>query len=111
MLECSIKGCEATESELLSTRPEVLKRWVILMACRCGAYDGRNQKPCSCRADNGSVVPTTFWPNLDWWMLGGVEKVVLCPDHKTLVAHEIDRQRQRDPSMDSGTKVNPTNKH
>jgi hypothetical protein len=112
MIECDIKGCSASESELVSPNREILKRWVILRACLCGAYDTRTPKMCSCHSD--SLVPTSFWPNLDWWALGGVDKIILCPDHKVLVMHEIERQRGLDPSMDAAAilmRQNPTNRH
>lgn len=97
MIECAIQGCGDCCSTLVSP-DEILKRWVILKACQCRAWDGRLQKSCTCSSD--FVVPTTFWPNLDWWMLGGVESVTLCPKHKLQVLNEIVRQQIQDPSMD-----------
>jgi len=95
MINCSIKGCEANESEWLSD-PEMLSRWVILRSCRCGAYDHRDQpKSCTCPSHPESKVPISYWPNLDWWILGGVEEIVLCPDHKELVRKEIQRQHEK----------------
>jgi hypothetical protein len=111
MITCSIKGCSAEISELLSTDTATMKRWIILRACRCGAFDARNKKSCTCTAEPGRIVPIQYWPNLDWWMLGGVDELTLCPDHKHLVKNEIMRQRGLDPSMDSGHLPNPTNRH
>lgn len=112
MIQCDIKGCDAFESTLIAGSKEKLSHWVVLRSCQCGAYDGRKPKSCTCRSD--APVPTSFWPNLDWWALGGVDKITLCPDHKVLVMHEIERQRGLDPSMDEAHRTgrhNPTNRH
>jgi hypothetical protein len=106
VINCDIKGCGAFESEILG--PEKLEHWIRLKACQCGAWDHRTPKSCTCQSYG--PLKTSYWPNLDWWALGGVEQITLCPDHKILVMHEIERQRGLDPSMDS-EKPNPTNRH
>jgi hypothetical protein len=111
MIQCDIKGCTALMSDIVSPNREELKRWIILRACLCGAYNLKKPKPCTCRQEG--FVPVSFWPNLDWWALGGVDKITLCPDHKVLVLHEIERQRGIDPSMDAAAsgRQNPSNRH
>lgn len=108
MIQCSIKGCEASESEYLAT-PEVLDRWFRARACQCGALIDK-MTPCICQSPEGVHPKITYWPNLDWWILGGVEEVILCPDHRRLVINEIIRQQKDDPSMESPF-INPTNRH
>lgn len=108
MIECSIHGCREFCSEVLN--PEGAKRWVRLRACRCGAYDLREPKSCTCQADPSEVIPTTYWPNLDWWALGGIEEIILCPTHRRAVLVEIVDQRDRDPSMNQ-TAQNRGNVH
>ena len=61
MLECSIKGCREMCSEL---NVEESQRWVRLRACRCGAYDLRDPRSCTC--GDPSEPFTSYWPNLDW---------------------------------------------
>lgn len=95
MFECSIKGC----GELVAERSRGVVRWLRLRACRCGAYDLREPKSCTCQADESDVIPTSYWPNLDWWTLGGVEEVILCPAHRKEVFDNIVHQRTEDPSM------------
>jgi hypothetical protein len=99
MKNCDIKGCQEFISETLSTESE-RNRWVEIRACRCGAYNLNEPRPCICSA-LGESIPTSYWPNLDWWALGGVEKVTLCPTHRAEVFDEILRQRALDPSMNS----------
>lgn len=108
MLNCSIKGCGACISEVLGSNAE-LDRWFRARACRCGAALNKMQS-CVCRCPDHVHPKITYWPNLDWWLMGGVEEVILCPDHRVLVAKEIVRQQGLDPSMDS-PRVNPTNRH
>jgi|SRR6516162_203442 hypothetical protein len=100
MLNCTIAGCKECASELL-TEPHILARWLVLRACRCGAYDGRQQKACDCPGQ-AEPFPIQYWPNLDWFALGGVEEMTLCPEHRVLVAQEIVKQRTDDASMDWG---------
>lgn len=107
MIECSIKGCE----EICADDGRDLDRWVILRACHCGAYDLRDPKSCTCPAHPESKVKITYWPMLDWWLLGGVEQVILCPQHRREVYREIVLQRVLDPSMNPGGGQNPTNRH
>lgn len=107
MLECSVKGCGALASETLGD-PKELKQWAIFRACRCGAYNTSTPKSCTCSNDGPLYI--TYWPNLDWYALGGVEQVTLCPDHRVLVAKEIMRQRGIDPSMNAA-RLNRGNVH
>ena len=109
MIECSIKGCGAVVSEILG-EDFVLKHWIMVRACRCGAWDSRNPQACKCQPPEGSRVPMSYWPNLDWWMFGGVEEVVLCPFHKSEVYDEILHQRGIDSSMNP-EKPSPYNRH
>lgn len=97
MIECSIKGCGEFCSETLN--PEGAKHWIRVRACQCGAYDLRTPKSCTCQSDPSDVVQTSYWPNLDWWMFGGVEEIILCPTHRREVLVEIVGQRNMDPSM------------
>lgn len=110
-----MKGCDAFASEL-TTSKDMLKRWIILKPCLCGSGQQKDgtQQVCKCNltvTPLWGVVPVQFWPNLDWWALGGVDKLILCPDHKILVAHEIVRQQGLDPTMDSEGMRNPSNRH
>jgi hypothetical protein len=104
MLQCDIKGCTDLVSEKLSSLEE-LKRWVILRACRCGAFDHRTPKVCVCNEKEGPLdqmpVPITYWPMLDWWRFGGVEQLILCPEHKAEVMALIVHQQSLDPTMDA----------
>lgn len=107
MIFCSIKGCNEFASEYLSPK-EIIARWIIVRACRCGAYNIQEQKSCTCR--NDGPVPISYWPNLDWWAFGGVDEIVLCPYHRKDVFNEIAQQRSQDLGMDS-TKQNRGNVH
>ena len=109
MLNCSIKGCEECCSEVMN--PQQAARWIILRACQCGAYDQRNAKECTCPRHPEHPTPITYWPRLDWWMAGGVDELTLCPAHRREVTREITLQRLRDPSMNPGGGLNPTNRH
>lgn len=111
MIECSVRGCDAFASEL-SCGHATLARWIILKPCQC-AHGPREECKCNRTLPTllWGIIPIQYWPNLDWWAFGGVDKLCLCPDHKVLVAKEIIRQRQQDPSMDSGERVNPANRH
>lgn len=99
MLQCDIKGCKEIASETL-TPIEVIKHWIILRACQCGANDLRHPKSCTCRSEG--LVPTSYWPNLDWYAFGGVDQLTLCPLHKLEVYGEILQQRGIDPGMNPG---------
>jgi hypothetical protein len=107
MIHCTIKGCEACASDIFTSK-EDLERWVIFRACRCGAYNLAEQKSCTCK--NDGPTPISYWPNLDWFALGGVEEIVLCPEHKLEVMQEIIKQRGMDPSMNP-TRQNRGNIH
>lgn len=107
MKQCSIIGCGDFVSEAYSTKL-TMSRWVVLRCCRCGAYDQGNQKSCTCH--NDGPIPTSYWPSLDWFAFGGVEEIVLCPQHKKEVMQEIIRQRCLDPSMNP-ERQNPGNVH
>lgn len=106
MYECSIESC----GEVVAERGRDIERWLRLRACRCGAYNLDEPKSCTCRADESESIPTSYWPNLDWWILGGVEEVILCPIHRRQVFHEVIKQRDQDPSMNQ-EKQNPGNVH
>jgi len=99
MKTCDIKGCLEIISETLSSEKD-RNRWIEIRACRCGAYNLNEPKACTCDG-RGEPIPTSYWPNLDWWALGGVEKITLCPIHRALVLAEIIHQRALDPSMNS----------
>ena len=107
MIQCDIKGCKNFESELLSSK-EVLSHWVIFRACRCGAYDHKKPKSCTCSSEGH--VKISYWPNLDWWAFGGVDQITLCPEHKLEVMREIVKQQINDPSMDQ-ERPSPYNRH
>ena len=109
MITCTISGCKEMESENLSS-PDILKHWIILRACRCGAWAANfgNPKSCTCRSEG--PVPISYWPHLDWWKFGGVDEITLCPAHKLEVMEDIIRQRGDDPSMNS-QKFNRGNRH
>jgi hypothetical protein len=107
MIYCTIKGCTNCASETL-TPQAILSRWVIFRACRCGAYNLAENKSCTCRSEG--AVPVSYWPNLDWYALGGVEEIILCPDCKLEVFEEIVQQRASDPSMNQA-KRNRGNLH
>lgn len=107
MISCSIKGCDEFVSEYLSPR-EIAAKWIIIRACRCGAYNIQEHKSCVCH--NDGPIPISYWPNLDWWAFGGVDEVVLCPKHRAEVYREIVGQQINDPSMNS-TKQNRGNLH
>lgn len=98
MIRCTVKGCKEMESENLSDKA-VLSHWIIIRACRCGAYSATFQNPQSCVCRSEGPVPISYWPNLNWWMYGGVDEIILCPAHKLEVMEEIIRQRGDDPSM------------
>lgn len=105
-----ITGCGDWISEIFGSKQD-LSRWIVIKACECGAYDTRRApKSCECRAPEDAPVPTSYWPNLDWWAFGGVEKVVLCPKHKAEVADEIKLMRFQDASMNP-TQRDPYNRH
>lgn|SRR5208283_682413 len=111
MKNCDIKGCLGFISEVFAPA-SMCARWLELRACQCGAWDhAKGPRACTCNPPEGTKVPTQYWPNLDWFILGGVEKVTLCPRHKLEVMGEIVRQRHLDPSMDPGDKPNPGNRH
>jgi hypothetical protein len=107
MIHCIIKGCEESASETF-TSAEDLKRWVIFRACRCGAYSLTEPKSCVCQSEG--PVPISYWPNLDWWAFGGVEEIIICPDHKLEIFNEIIKQREADPTMNQ-TQQNRGNLH
>jgi hypothetical protein len=107
MIECSIKGCDAVASEHFS-EPKEIARWFRARVCQCAALVDKKLS-CVCQSPPGPLK-VTYWPNLDWWILGGVEEVTLCPEHRRLVVNEIEGQRRNDPSMDSEF-PNPTNRH
>lgn len=107
MIRCTIRGCDEFASEIFTDKA-LLARWIIVRACRCGAYDLKQHKSCTCKSEG--PVPISYWPNLDWWAFGGVEEVVLCPNHRREVASEIAGQRLDDPSMNS-EKQNRGNVH
>lgn len=98
MKHCDIKGCHGMVSGLLSSQA-ARARWIEVRACRCGAWDASQQKSCTCVVDENPEIPTTYWPNLDWFALGGVDKVTLCPRHRKEVFDEVVSQRAQDPSM------------
>ena len=101
MLKCYIKGCHAWVSNLVHlVSSSEIKHWIRIRACRCGAWDTRTPRSCTCHAEDDGY-PTSYWPNLDWFAFGGVEEVILCPTHKAEVMAEIARQRVSDPSMNS----------
>jgi hypothetical protein len=95
---CDIKGCKECISEIFHSSLSRSK-WVEVRACQCGSY--KENKVCTCIESLEPSIPTTYWPNLDWFALGGVEKVTLCPKHKVEVFDEIIKQRALDPSMNS----------
>jgi hypothetical protein len=72
MLRCDVQGCREWASE--SITPDLAARF--------------------------AVIKQSEWPNLDWWALGGVDRIVLCPRHKIEVAAEICKQRANDCTMD-----------
>jgi hypothetical protein len=116
MIDCSMEGCKETVSEILC--PEVAAHWVIFRACRCGAYQATDPrrgtgKSCTCTAPEGYPVPMSYWPHLDWWILGGVEEVILCPRHKGEIARLIVYLQTHDSSMDAGGqgRIDPGNRH
>ena len=82
MLNCDIKGCKESASELL--QPEYAKRFL--------------------------TVTAEQWPNLDWWAMGGVDKITLCPQHRKVVHDQVVLQRTLDPSMNQ-ERPNPGNRH
>jgi hypothetical protein len=101
MKHCDIQGCKESISEVFASKRS-LGRWLELRACQCGAW--RGDKSCVCGMDSDPKehpIPTQYWPHLDWWALGGVERIVLCPQHRDEVLKEIIKQRQLDPSMNS----------
>lgn len=99
MKRCDIKGCKESISEFFSSSRSLAK-WIEIRACQCGAY--KEDKTCTCMLpDLNPAVPTSYWPNLDWFAMGGVEKVTLCPTHKKEVFDEIVHQRNLDSSMNS----------
>lgn len=108
ILNCCIKGCEASASTYLG-EPFEVARWFVARVCQCGALTDKSMA-CICSAPPGYPVHISYWPNLDWWLYGGVDEIVLCPDHRVLVTKEIVRQQGLDPSMDS-ERPNPTNRH
>jgi hypothetical protein len=71
MLYCDVKGCGAWVSEIFS--PREYKRWLVVTAAE--------------------------WPNLDWWAIGGVDKLTLCPRCRAGVGDLIVLERALDPSM------------
>lgn len=128
MIECSIKGCTAFATEpgrvsiirsIFGGKPSddraMLARWIILKPCLCGANpNAQPPEACKCNLTCSplwGVVPVQHWPNLDWWAMGGVDRLILCPDHRVLVAREIVRQRYDDPSMDPGGRPDRSNRH
>jgi hypothetical protein len=109
MKTCSIKGCHNFISETLSTQ-HMRNRWIVLRSCRCGAWDARTPKSCTCGMMEQHAVPTQYWPSLDWWAYGGVDEVILCPRHREEVMFEIIRQRNLDASMNVD-RPSPYNRH
>ena len=107
MIVCSIKGCK----ESCANNGRNAHRWIILRACKCGAQDLGHPRSCTCAVDPACQTPTSYWPNLDWWALGGVDEIVLCPAHKFAVYDEIIKQRAQDPSMNPGGGQDPSNRH
>jgi hypothetical protein len=106
MIKCTISGCDDFASETFTDKV-LLSRWLIIRACRCAAATDK-MRSCTCRSEG--PVPISYWPNLDWWAFGGVEEVILCPDHRKIVANMIVEQRELDPSMNP-TKRDPYNRH
>jgi hypothetical protein len=96
MYHCSIEGCKDWVSEIFS--PEEVRRWFIAVP---------EKRPNSDDGESWSLVQV--WPNLDWWAVGGVDMIVLCPIHKKSVFWEIEKQRKHDSSMDQ-EKPNPGNR-
>lgn len=84
MLHCDIKGCRAFISNVLAPKAEV-DRWI--------------------------TVTAEQWPNLDWYALGGVDKITLCPEHRNAVFQSIIIERILDPSMNPKGRPEPGNRH
>jgi len=107
MLKCDIRGCKESVSEILN--PEQAKLWFV---ARAEDVHKAKMDALTDTAETDSVrgFKERVWPNLDWYMLGGVERIVLCPKHKLEVATEIVRLRCGDPSMNP-EKPDPSNRH
>lgn len=118
MLHCDIKGCHAWVSEIFS--PQEAAKWFIvrpeqvneakqlaLIAESERSFGTRTEKLLGRWLGKTAHVQQleTVWPGLDWQMMGGVEKITLCPRHKLEVASEICFLRSRDSSMNP---KNPT---
>lgn len=126
MIKCDIRGCEAFATEpgrvsiirsfFSGTRGSddraMLARWIILKPCLCGA--DQRKEACKCNLTCSplwGIIPVQHWPNLDWWAFGGVDRLILCPDHRVLIAKFIATERMFDPTMDPGDKYDPSNRH
>lgn len=110
MLKCSISGCSDFVSETLSDKA-ILARWIIIRACRCAAARDK-MRACDCgkHVDTQAPVKISYWPNLDWWAFGGVDEIILCPDHRRIIANMIEGMREEDPTMNP-TRRDPGNRH
>jgi hypothetical protein len=106
MLQCSIKGCKEIVSEIIN--PEVAKDWFV---ARAEDVQKAKMDVLSDAAETDAVrgFKERVWPNLDWWILGGVERVVLCPKHKIEVAGEVLKLRILDPTTNP-EKPDPSNR-
>lgn len=106
MLQCDVKGCKETVSEIMN--PEIAARWFVARAedVRKAKMDALED---SAETDAVRGFKERVWPQLDWWALGGVERIVLCPTHKLEVAALIVEFRANDPTMNP-TKPNPGNR-
>jgi len=109
MIHCTIKGCKNSVSESISL-PEERAKWRIFRACRCGAFRSTIQNPQVCKCRQDGPFPIQYWPLLDWWIFGGVDEVVLCPDCMREVYAEICKLRGLDPSMNPES-LSPGNRH
>lgn len=106
MLFCDVQGCKETVSEIMN--PEQAQRWFVARAedVRKAKMDALSD---TSETDAVRGFKERVWPNLDWWILGGVERIVLCPTHKLEVARLIVEFRAADPTM-KPEKPDPTNR-